>query len=425
MIIKRDRYLNQLIKKQHNGMIKIVTGLRRSGKSYLLFTLFYNYLLETGVERDHIITLSLEEEVNSAYRDIDKLREYILSFVKDDGYYYILLDEVQFTISQDEIKGKSYIRLYGLLNELIKNEKFDVYITGSNSRFLSSDIQTEFRGRGDEIRVYPLSFYEYFSVSNKDKYEAFNEYMMFGGLPYIATKTDYNEKAEYLKKQIKSTYLLDILERYNLKDDQVLDGLLNILSSSVGSLTNPNKLVNSFNSKGIKTNAVTVKNYLNYFEDSFLIKSAFRYNIKGNSYISTPLKYYFSDIGLRNAQINFRQQDIGHVIENIIFNELISRGYDVDVGVVPVQVSENGKRTLKNYEVDFICNAFNHKFYIQSASSINDQDKMKQETQSFRNIDDSFEKIIITKENTLPFVDDYGYKIINIIDFLLNEDSTK
>ena len=425
MIIQRNYYLNKLIKKKHNGLVKIITGLRRSGKSYLLFTLFYNHLLESGVDHKHIITLSLDELANDKYRNIDNLRQYIYSFIKDDEMYYILLDEVQFAIDPNEMKNGGYCKLYGLLNEFLHSGHLDVYITGSNSRFLSSDIQTEFRGRGDELRIYPLTFKEFLPSCDKDTDKAFEEYCYFGGMPYIATQKDEETKQEYLKKLLKLTYINDIVERNNLNNAEILNDLLNILASSIGSLTNPSKLVRAFASRNVKTNAVTIKNYLKLLEDSFLISSAYRFDIKGKLYLTTPLKYYFADVGLRNAQLNFRQNEPSHILENVIYNELLARGYNVDVGIVPIQETINNKRTLNTYEVDFVCNKFDKRYYIQSALTLDTIGKLEQETQSFRRIEDGFEKIIITKDKIKSYINEDGYKIVTVIDFLLDENFLK
>lgn len=426
IIIKRDRYLNQLVRKKNNGMIKIVTGLRRSGKSYLLFNLFYDYLCEQGVDDNHIIKLPLDDDKYKKYRDTDKLSEYLYSKISEDGNtYYILLDEVQFAISNDEMKEKTPIRLYGILNGLARLKNVDIYITGSNSKFLSSDISTEFRGRGDEIRVNPLSFAEFFSVyKNGDKYDAWEEYTTYGGMPQLVFFESDEEKSKYLTDLFKKTYLKDIAERNNLRSDVILDNLVDILASSIGSLSNPSKIAATFNSNSIKTTDKTISSYIDFLEDSFLVRKAKRYDIKGRKYINSPLKYYFSDIGLRNARLNFRQQEPTHMMENVIYNELVMRGFNVDVGIVEHYARSNdGKQQVKQLEVDFVCNQGSKRYYVQSAFSIPNDEKMQQEQASLDKIDDSFKKIIVTQDHVKAWRNERGYLIINILDFLLNRDS--
>ena len=426
IIIKRDRYLNQLVRKKNNGMIKIVTGLRRSGKSYLLFNLFYDYLRELGVDDNHIIKLPLDDDKYKKYRDPDNLSEYLYSNISEDvNTYYILLDEVQFAISNDEMKEKTPIRLYGILNGLARLKNVDIYITGSNSKFLSSDISTEFRGRGDEIRVNPLSFAEFFSVyKNGDKYDAWEEYATHGGMPQLVFFDSDEEKSKYLTDLFKKTYLKDIAERNNLRSNVILDNLVDILASSIGSLSNPSKIAATFNSNGIKTTDKTISSYIDFLEDSFLVRKAKRYDIKGRKYINSPLKYYFSDIGLRNARLNFRQQEPTHMMENVIYNELVMRGFNVDVGIVEHYARSNdGKQQVKQLEVDFVCNQGSKRYYVQSAFSIPNDEKMQQEQASLDKIDDSFKKIIVTQDHVKAWRNEKGYLIINILDFLLNRDS--
>ena len=424
--IKRDLYLDQLINKMNNGLIKIITGIRRSGKSYLLFNIFKNYLLENGVKEENIINLSLDDDRFREYRNPDNLSSYLYSKISNKAEkYYILLDEVQFVISDKEVKGKEPIRLYGILNGLLRLENVDIYITGSNSKFLSSDIMTEFRGRGDEIRVYPLSFKEFYSSGLfENKYEAYEEYCAYGGLPMILNKKTSSEKSAYLKDLLTKTYVNDVIERNNLKGDIVIDNLVDILASSIGSLTNPLKLSNTFKSNNIKVTDKTISIYIDYLIDAFIINKAKRYDIKGKKYINSPFKYYFTDIGLRNAKLNFRQIEKTHIMENIIYNELLVRGFNVDVGIVEHKVKDNeGKQHINNLEVDFVCNKESNRYYIQSAFSIPDEDKMKQETSSLDKINDSFKKIIVTQDLGKPYHNEKGYLIINIFDFLLINNS--
>ena len=424
--INRDCYLGQLIDKKDNGLIKILTGIRRCGKSYLLFNIYYNYLLDNGVDSKNIITLALDDDRFREYRNPDKLSNYLYSQISNkEEMFYILLDEVQFAISENELRGKEPLRIYGILNGLLSLGNVDIYITGSNSKFLSSDIMTEFRGRGDEVKVYPLSFKEFYSSNLfEDKYEAWNEYSTYGGLPMILTRKNDEEKTKYLKDLLNKTYISDVVERNNLKGDVVIDNLVDILASSVGSLTNPTKLANTFTSNNIKTSDITISNYIDYLIDAFMINKVQRYNIKGKKYINSPFKFYFTDIGIRNCRLNYRQQEQTHIMENIIYNELLIRGYNVDVGVIEhVIKNSEGKQQQVQLEVDFICNRGNNRYYIQSAFSIPNEIKMSQETLSLDKIDDSFKKIIVTQDLGKPWKNDKGYLIINILDFLLNQNS--
>lgn len=407
--IKRDLYLNKIINRRENGLIKIITGIRRCGKSYLLDPLFKNYLLADGVKEDHIIKLELDRVENEKYRDSKALNEYIRSLIKDKDMYYIILDEIQL------VKGFEFV-----LNGLLYEKNIDVYVTGSNSKFLSSDIITEFRGRGDQIKVNPLSFAEFLSAFNGDKYEAWNEYVTYGGMPLILSKKNDEEKSQYLKELFEQTYIKDIVERNNIQRIDILDSLINMLASSVGSLTNPQKIFDTFKSKGEKELSLnTINSYIADIEDSFIVNKSTRYDIKGKKYIQTPQKYYFSDIGLRNARLNFRQQEENHLMENIIYNELLIRGYNVDVGVV--EVREEGKR--KQLEVDFVCNLGNKRYYIQSALNLDTKEKTIQESRSLNNIGDSFKKIIVVKDNIKLWRTDDGIVIMGIQEFLLNKDS--
>lgn len=407
--IKRDLYLNKIINRRENGLIKIITGIRRCGKSYLLDPLFKNYLLADGVKEDHIIKLELDRVENEKYRDSKALNEYIRSLIKDKDMYYVILDEIQL------VKGFEFV-----LNGLLYEKNIDVYVTGSNSKFLSSDIITEFRGRGDQIKVNPLSFAEFLSAFNGDKYEAWNEYVTYGGMPLILSKKNDEEKSQYLKELFEQTYIKDIVERNNIQRIDILDSLINMLASSVGSLTNPQKIFDTFKSKGEKELSLnTINSYIADIEDSFIVNKSTRYDIKGKKYIQTPQKYYFSDIGLRNARLNFRQQEENYLMENIIYNELLIRGYNVDVGIV--EVREEGKR--KQLEVDFVCNLGNKRYYIQSALNLDTKEKTIQESRSLNNIGDSFKKIIVVKDNIKLWRTDDGIVIMGIQEFLLNKDS--
>lgn len=415
MEIQRDYYLNELISREKNGLIKIITGLRRSGKTYLLFNLFYKYLLNKGVEKSHIIDIALDDRLNKELRDPDNMLNYIRKKIVDDDLYYILIDEVQL---MDEFED--------VLNSLMHIRNADVYVTGSNSKFLSTDVVTEFRGRGDEIHVYPLSFKEFTSVYEGSIYQAWDDYYNYGGMPYVVFCDTKKKKQEYVKSLFEKVYISDILERHRkIKNRDELDELLDILSSSIGSLTNPLKLSKTF--KSIKNKTIsdkTISNYIGYFEDSFLISKAKRYDVKGKRYINSPLKYYFEDMGLRNARLNFRQTEESHVMENIIYNELKLRGYNVDVGIVEVyETDKKGKRNLKQYEVDFIATQGDNKYYIQSALEMNNEEKAKQERKSLVNINDSFKKIIVVKDDVKPRKDDNGITTIGIFNFLLEENS--
>ena len=415
MEIQRDYYLNELISKEKNGLIKIITGLRRSGKTFLLFNLFYKYLLNKGIEKSHIIDIALDDRRNKELRNPDNMLEFINEKIIDDDLYYILIDEVQL---MDEFTD--------VLNSLMHIRNADVYVTGSNSKFLSTDVVTEFRGRGDEIHVFPLSFKEFTSVYDGSIYQAWDDYYNYGGMPFVLSCDTKKKKQEYVKSLFEKVYISDILERHKkIKNKEELDELLDILSSSIGSLTNPLKLSNTFKSvKNKNISDKTINNYIGYFEDSFLISKAKRYDVKGKKYINSPLKYYFEDIGLRNARLNFRQTEESHVMENIIYNELKLRGYNVDVGVVEVyETDKKGKRVLKKYEVDFIATQGDNKYYIQSALEMNSEEKVKQERKSLVNINDSFKKIIVVKDDVKPRKDDNGITTIGIYNFLLKENS--
>ena len=408
--IKRDVYLNKLISRKENGLIKIITGIRRCGKSYLLDPLFKNHLLESGVKEDHIIKLELDKEENIKYRDSHELNEYIKSQTKDKNMYYILLDEIQMADGFESV-----------LNGFLYERNLDVYVTGSNSKFLSSDIITEFRGRGDEIKVFPLSFSEYVEAFKGDKQDAWNEYVLYGGLPLILSKKTDEEKSKYLKDLFDQTYIKDIIERNNIQRVDILDSIINMLASSVGSLTNPKKIYDTFVSNGAKEiSSNTVNSYIKYIEDSFIVNKSDRYDVKGKKYIQTPQKYYFSDIGLRNARLNFRQQEENHIMENIIYNELIVRGYNVDVGVVEVR-DENKNR--KQLEIDFVCNLGNKRYYVQSALNLDTREKTIQEERPLMNVNDNFKKIIVVKDNMKHWITEEGILVVGIQEFLLDKNS--
>lgn len=414
MKIGRDVYLNKLISKRHNGLIKVVTGMRRCGKSYLLFNLFKEYLVNEGVAENHIIEIAFDSFENKRYRDPEVLFPYIMEKMSDERMYYVLLDEVQML---DDFES--------VLNSLGRKQNVDVYVTGSNAKFLSKDIITEFRGRGDEVHMYPLTFGEFMSVYDGDKQEGWRDYVLFGGIPLVLGFETADQKSDFLKSLFEETYISDITGRNNIRNKAELEELLNILSSAIGSLTNPSKLSATF--KSVKNKSIskdTIIKYIDYLRDSFLIDSAIRYDIKGKKYINTPSKYYFTDLGLRNARLNFRQVEETHVMENIIFNELKVRGYNVDVGVVVMnEVDKNGKKIRKQLEVDFICNKGSKRFYIQSAYALPDKEKMEQEQRSLVNTGDGFKKIIITKDAVAPLYNEEGILVMSVYDFLLNPDS--
>ena len=425
MLIGRDFYLEKLIQRKGNGLIKVITGIRRCGKSYLLNNLFYHHLLESGVDAEHIIRFAFDSAddlyliAESAIQiekekpgvDPEKCIAYIRAKVVDNSVYYLLLDEVQMLDCFEAV-----------LNGYLRKENMDVFVTGSNARLLSKDIATEFAGRGDEVHMYPLSFAEFMSVYKGDKYMGLSEYMLYGGIPLVVLRDGAGDKATALQNLFSEIYLQDICKHNRVKNIGELEDLLNILSSAIGSLTNPEKLKNTFRTvKKSRITSNTIRKYLGYFEDSFLIESAQRYDIKGKAYIETPKKYYFSDLGLRNARINFRQFEQTHSMENVIYNELRMRGYSVDVGVVPIAEKDaEGKVIRKQLEVDFVCNMGSLRYYIQSAYSLPDEAKRTQEIRPFRKIDDSFKKIIITKDIVSPHYDEYGILTVNVYDFLLD-----
>jgi len=425
MEIKRDRYLNKLIAKKNNGLIKVITGIRRSGKSYLLFELYYKYLLSIGITENHIIRIPLDDIEFEKYCDAYKLYEYIKSRISDlTQQYYVFIDEAQYAITKEEMRNPDVpIRLYGVLNSLLRKNNVDVYITGSNSKFLSTDIMTEFRGRGDEIRISPLAFSEFYPACGKEKADAWQEYLYFGGLPHILSEADYEAKSNYLSRLHREIYMRDLCDRYDILDRTGMESLMKVISSAIGSLSNPQKIADTFKSSGEKVISMpTISNYLKYLEESFLVSKVERYDIKGRKYISTPFKYYYMDLGLRNALLNFRQFEEPHLMENAIYNELIYRGFNVDVGVVEYFPNVEGKTTRVQLEVDFVINRGNLRYYIQSAFAINSEEKKEQERNSLKRIDDSFKKIIIVRDNIVPRYDEYGIYYVGIRDFLLRDD---
>lgn len=414
MDIKRDKYLSDLINRMNNGMIKVVTGIRRCGKSYLIFTIFKNYLKEQGVDEAHIVTIELDQRKDKKYRDPDVILEYIESRIIDDEQYYILLDEVQLLNEFEEV-----------LNSLLHIKNVDIYVTGSNSKFLSKDVITEFRGRGDEIHIYPLTFKEFMQAYEGDIYRGWAEYVVYGGLPLTVTMKTEEQKINYLTKLFEETYLRNIIERHHIEKSQELEDLVNVLASAIGSLTNVPKIEATFRSV-IQSNisANTIRQYIEYLEDAFVINKANRYNVKGRKYIGTPLKYYFEDVGLRNARLGFRQIEETHIMENVIYNELRSRGYSVDVGVVEKRGrNEEGKEERTYLEIDFIANLGSKRYYIQSAFSMPTEEKRIQEKASLINIGDSFKKIIIVKDVVNVTRDEDGITTMSIYDFLLKENS--
>jgi hypothetical protein len=414
MRIERTKYLNELISLQGNGMIKVVTGMRRCGKSFLLFEIFASYLEQNGISTDHLIKVDLEDYKNREMRKPDNLYAYVESRIVDDGMYYVLLDEVQMLDDFEDV-----------LNGFMKMRNVDIYVTGSNAKFLSKDIITEFRGRGFEVKMYPLSFSEYMSAYSGSVQAGFNEYMLYGGLPQILSYTTEEQKVRFLKTLFDETYIKDIKDRHGLRKDDDLEELINIMASGIGALTNPNKLANTFHSeKKSSISYDTVKDYIDYLCDSFLVEKATRYDIKGKRYINSPFKYYFMDLGLRNARINFRQSEKSHLMENLVYNELRVRGFNVDVGVVPtIAKGEDGKQQRSNLEVDFICNLGSRRYYIQSAYRMESEEKSKQERASLLRVDDSFKKIIIVGEECPVVRDDAGITTISIYDFLLKGNS--
>lgn len=428
-MIARTSYVEKLVSKQWNGRIKIITGIRRCGKSTLLFDIFKGYLLSSGVSESEIIEIALDDDINEVFRNPSEISDYVRKKCADKNKkFYVLLDEIQFAISEEELKGKDKpVKLYSVLNGLLKLKNIDIYVTGSNSKLLSKDVLTEFRGRGDVVHVYPLSFSEYYKATGLDKNDAYNEYSMFGGMPYLLQLDSDQDKYEYLESLYEEIYFKDIEERYNVLLPEVLRNLTNSLCSSVGSLTNASKIARTVSSaKGKSVDSETISLYLEYLQDSFLFSKAARYDVKGKKYFDYPLKYYSADIGLRNVRLGLRQQEETHIMENIIYNELLFRGYSVDVGVVEIiEKTDAGKRSKKALEIDFIARKGAEKYYIQSALSMDNPEKQRAELRSLRAVRDSFKKIVISKSYGKSWVDDEGILRINTIDFLLDADSLK
>ena len=413
MEISRPIYLNQLISVMHNGMIKIVTGVRRCGKSYLLFHIFHDWLVQQGVDGQHIIAINLEDRRNKSLRDPDALLAHIDARLKDDKMHYVLLDEIQWVREFEDV-----------LNSYLNIPNADLYVTGSNAKFLSSDVITEFRGRGHEIRMYPLSFREFMSTYEGTPQHGLNEYLRYGGLPQVLSYQSVTEKEDYLKSLMQTTYLRDIKERYHIQNDGDMLELMNVLASGIGGLTNPKKIADTYKSiKGITITSDTISEYIHHLNDAFVIQKALRYDIKGRKYISTPLKYYFCDLGLRNAQLNFRQIEETHLMENLIYNELRIRKMEVDVGQVILNTTRNGKNVRDSYEVDFVCNRGDKRVYIQSAWNLNDETKKEQEYFSLRHINDSFAKYVIAGQGALTSITQDGIHVVDLFDFLLDENS--
>ncbi len=425
-MIERNKYLNELIRKKENGLTKVITGLRRCGKSYLLFDIFYNYLLKNGVELNHIITLALDDISNQRYWNPNELNDYVRSkIINDEKTNYIFIDEIQMVkdVENPYLKG-STVGFNDVILGWMKIPNVDIYVTGSNSEMLSKDILTKFRGRGDQIHVYPLSFKEFYESYKKDKTKAWNEYIMYGGMPLATLKEDYEDKAQYLKNLFSEIYYKDIMENHKIKNaESVLNDLLTIISSSIGSLTNPLKLSNTFKSlKNININSSTIESYLDAFCDSFLIEKVQRYDIKGKKIISSPFKYYFMDIGLRNSLLNFREIEETHIMENVIYNELKIRGYNVDVGVLEYNFKDEDNKSQRKYlEIDFICNKGNDKVYIQSALNLPTKEKVDQEIRGFLRLDDFFKKIVVVKDNIIPRKDENGILYVGVEEFLLDD----
>ena len=428
-MIARQIYLDKLINKQWNGRIKIITGIRRCGKSTLLFGIYRDYLLNTGVSESEIIAIALDDDINENFRDPSELSAYVRKKCADKNKkYYVFLDEIQFAISREELRDKDKpVKLYSVLNGLLNLKNIDVYVTGSNSKLLSKDVLTEFRGRGDVIHIYPLSFSEFYAAAGIDKIDAYNEYVMYGGMPYLLQLNSDQDKYEYLESLFEEIYFKDIEERYKILLPEVLRNLTSSLCSSVGSLTNASKIARTVSTaKGKKVDSETISVYLEYLQDSFLFSKAARYDVKGKRYFDYPSKYYSTDIGLRNIRLGLRQQEETHILENILYNELLFRGFSVDVGVVEViERTAEGKRAKKALEIDFIARKGTEKYYIQSALSMDNQEKQEAELRSLRSVKDSFRKIVVSKSYGKSWVDDEGILHINVIDFLLDADSLK
>ncbi|MDD6814897.1 MAG: ATP-binding protein [Firmicutes bacterium] len=423
-IIQRDEYLSRIIDRKENGLIKVITGIRRCGKSFLLFNLFYDYLIQSGVKEEQIITIALDDDTFVKYRDPDELSKYIRRKIVNSDMYYILIDEVQYAITKDELKNPENIRLYNVLNGLMRLRNVDIYVTGSNSKMLTKDVLTAFRGRGDEVKIYPVSFSEYYSYAGGEKADAYEEYALYGGMPLVFTKKSDVDKMKYLQTLFTEVYFKDIMERYDIELPDVLSELTDDLCSSVGSLTNASKIANTLQTvKNMKVSSTTISNYLNYLMESFLFSNAKRYDVKGKKYFEYPSKYYCTDIGLRNARLNFRQQEETHIMENIIYNELLCREYSVDVGVVEIVETSAGKRIKKQCEINFVVNKGSKKYYIQSALNVSEPSKLETELRPLKNTRDFFKKVIISKTSMKPWTDEEGILHLGLYEFLLNKNS--
>lgn len=426
MEIRRDRYLGRLIDRMHNGMVKVITGARRCGKTYLLFNLFGNHLRSKGVDDDHIIEVALDVEECAALRDPAALSAYLRTrIVSGREQYYVFLDEVQYAISREELKNPDVPpRLYGVLNGLLRMRNVDVYVTGSNSKLLSRDVMTEFRGRGDEVRVRSLSFSEFMQAFDGDRYQGWAEYTVYGGMPLTLSMRTDEQKAHYLERLFEETFLRDVVERYGIRKRGELDDLVNVLASGIGTLTNPSRLENTFRSVSrSRISANTISSYIGYLEDAFVIEGARRYDVKGRGYIGSTLKYYFEDMGLRNARLGFRQVEEGHIMENVVYNELRARGYSVDVGVVEKRAREEGREVRRQLEVDFVANRGSDRIYVQSALEMRTPEKEAQEKASLFDINDSFKKVVLVRDVVKPLRDERGVVTMGVFDFLLDENS--
>lgn len=425
MRIQREKYLNDLVVRMDNGAIKVITGIRRCGKTYLVFTLFRERLRESGVPDDHVIEVALDDEANAALRDAKALYDHLNTHIGNDGTYYVLLDEAQYAITKKELRDTDNPpALYGVLNGLLHRGNVDVYVTGSNSKMLSKDVLTEFRGRGDEVHVMPLSFSEFMQAFEGDRYEGWAEYVMFGGLPALRTMRTDEQKVRYLTSLFDEVYLKDVVARNGVEKSRELDDLVDVLASSVGSLTNPSKIEATFKSVlHSRLDSETIKKFIGYLEDAFIVTEATRYDIKGRKYIGTPKKYYFEDMGLRNVRLGFRQVEENHIMENVIYNELRARGFAVDVGEVTRRSVVDGKTDRQRFEVDFVANLGYRRYYIQSALNLDTDEKREQEKRSLRLIGDSFKKVVIVSKVMKPYMDDDGILTMGLFDFLLNPDS--
>ncbi len=421
-LVQRNEYLNRIIERKENGSIKVITGIRRCGKSWLLFYLYHDYLRSIGVPEEQIIQIALDDDEYADYRNPDELSKYIRSKIVNDKMYYIFIDEVQYAISKEELENPENVRLYNVLNGIMRLRNTDIYVTGSNSKLLTEDVMTAFRGRGDQVHIFPLSFKEYYSFVGGDKWEAYENYALYGGMPELLTRPSEEAKVSYLQNLFTAVYFKDIKERYGIRLDDVLKDLTDVLCSSIGSLTNAKKIADTLKSvRQSKLSPETIAAYLKYLTQSFLFSEAKRFDVKGKKYFEYPNKYYCVDVGLRNARLKYRQQEETHIMENIIYNELLCREYSVDVGVVDIQEMKDGKRSRKQCEIDFVVNRGTKKYYIQSALSVSDPDKLATELRPLKSTKDFFKKIIVTKTTAKPWTDEDGILHVGLIDFLLDE----